>query len=49
MSQDEYTALSVGIESDWAAMLSLALGAGLAAVAGMLLLPLGIISIKHGV
>ncbi len=48
MSQDEYTALSVGIESDWAAMLSLALGAGLAAVAGMLLLPLGIISINMG-
>jgi len=48
MSQDEYTALSVGIESDWAAMLSLALGAGLAAVAAVVLLPLGIISINSG-
>jgi branched-chain amino acid transport system permease protein len=48
MSQDEYTALSVGIESDWAAMLSLALGSALAAVAAMLLLPLGIISINSG-
>ncbi len=48
MSQDEYTALSVGIESDWAAMLSLALGAGLAAVAAMVLFPLGIISINSG-
>jgi branched-chain amino acid transport system permease protein len=48
MSQDEYTALSVGIESDWAAMLSLALGSALAAVAGIALLPLGIISINTG-
>lgn len=48
MSQDEYTALSVGIDSDWAAMLSLALGSALAAVAAMALLPLGIISINSG-
>jgi branched-chain amino acid transport system permease protein len=48
MSQDEYTALSVGIDSDWAAMLSLALGSALAAVAAVLLLPLGIISINAG-
>jgi branched-chain amino acid transport system permease protein len=48
MSQDEYTALSVGIESDWAAMLSLGLGSALAAVAGVVLLPLGIISINTG-
>lgn len=48
MSQDEYTALSVGIESDWAAMLSLALGSGLAAVAAIMILPLGIISINMG-
>ncbi len=48
MSQDEYTALSVGIESDWAATLSLALGSGLAALAGVVLLPLGIISINSG-
>lgn len=48
MSQDEYTALSIGIDSDWAAMSSMALGAGLAAVAGVVLLPLGIISINSG-
>ncbi len=48
MSQDEYTALSVGIESDWAGMLSLALGGALAAVAAVVLLPLGIISINSG-
>ncbi|MGZ6134885.1 MAG: ABC transporter permease subunit, partial [Myxococcaceae bacterium] len=44
----EYTALSLGIDSDWAAMLSLALGSALAAVAGITLLPLGIISINIG-
>jgi branched-chain amino acid transport system permease protein len=48
MSQDEYTALSLGIESDWAGTLSLALGAALAAVAGIALLPLGIISVNSG-
>lgn len=48
MAQDEYTALSLGIESDWAATLSLALGAGLAAVAALAILPLGIISINMG-
>lgn len=48
MAQDEYTALSIGIESDWAAMLSLGLGAALAAVAAVAILPLGIISINMG-
>lgn len=48
MSQDEYTALTIGIDSDWAAMSSMALGAGLAGVAGVVLLPLGIISINSG-
>jgi len=48
MSQNEYTALSLGIDSDWAGMLSLALGSALAAVASVMLLPLGIISINSG-
>lgn len=48
MAQDEYTALSLGIESDWAATLSLALGAALAALAAVAVLPLGIISINMG-
>lgn len=48
MSQDESTALTLGIDSDWAAMLSLALGSALAAVAAIALLPLGIISINTG-
>lgn len=48
MAQDEHTALSVGIESDWAAMVSMALGSALAAVAAITILPLGIISINAG-
>jgi len=48
MAQDEYTALAVGVESDWAAMVSMALGSALAAVAAITILPLGIISINIG-
>ena len=48
MAQDEYTALTLGIESDWAAMLSVALGSSLTAIAAVTILPLGIISINVG-
>lgn len=48
MAQDEYSSLCVGIDSDWAATLSLGLGAALAAVAAVSILPLGIISINMG-
>lgn len=48
IAQDEYTALTLGIESDWAAMLSVALGSALTAVAALAILPLGIISINTG-
>jgi len=48
MAQDEYTALSLGIDSDWAAALSMALGSAMAALAALLILPLGIISINMG-
>jgi len=48
IAQDEYTALTLGIESDWAAMLSVALGSALTAVAALTILPLGIISINVG-
>jgi len=48
MAQDEYTALTLGIESDWAAMLSVALGSSLTAVAAISILPLGLISINVG-
>lgn len=48
MAQDEYTALSLGIDSDWAATFGLALGSGLAAIAALAILPLGLISINIG-
>ncbi|RLA85645.1 MAG: branched-chain amino acid ABC transporter permease [Deltaproteobacteria bacterium] len=48
IAQNERTAISLGIESDWTAALSLALGSALAAVAAIAILPLGIISINVG-
>ena len=48
IAQDEHTALTLGIESDWAAMVSVALGSALTAVAAVAILPLGIISINQG-
>jgi branched-chain amino acid transport system permease protein len=48
IAQDEHTALTLGIESDWAAMLSVALGSALTAIAALVILPLGIISINIG-
>lgn len=48
IAQEERTALSLGIESDWTGMLSLAFGSALAAVAAITILPLGIISINQG-
>ncbi len=48
IAQDEHTALTLGIESDWAAMFSVALGSALTAVAALTILPLGIISIDIG-
>jgi branched-chain amino acid transport system permease protein len=48
IAQDERTALALGIESDWAAMVSVVLGSGLTAVAALVTLPLGIISINLG-
>jgi branched-chain amino acid transport system permease protein len=48
MAQNERTALSVGIESDWVGSLSLALGSALAAVAAMVVLPLGMMESAIG-
>ena len=48
LAQEEYTALAVGIRPDWAATVAVALGSALAAVAAVLILPLGIISINLG-
>ncbi|MBP1741464.1 MAG: branched-chain amino acid ABC-type transport system, permease component [Deltaproteobacteria bacterium] len=48
MAQNERTALSVGIESDWIGSLSMALGAALAAIAAMVILPLGMMESSIG-
>lgn len=48
MAQNERTALSVGIESDWIGALSLAFGSGLAAVAAVVVLPLGMMEATIG-
>ena len=48
IAQDERTALSLGIDSDRIAMLSVSFGAGLAAIAATLIIPLGSISPGEG-
>jgi branched-chain amino acid transport system permease protein len=48
IAQDERTALSLGINSDWMATLSASFGAGLAAVAAIVIIPLGTISVSEG-
>lgn len=48
MAQNERTALSVGIESDWIGALSLAFGSALAAVAAMVVLPCGVMESSIG-
>jgi branched-chain amino acid transport system permease protein len=48
IAQDERTALSLGIDSDWIATLSVSLGAGLAAIAATIVIPLGSIAPSEG-
>jgi branched-chain amino acid transport system permease protein len=48
MAQDEQAAMMLGIDSDWMATLSLALGAALVAVAAIVLLPLSFIATESG-
>lgn len=48
IAQDERTALTFGIDSDWIATLSVAMGAGLAAIAAIIIIPLGSISPSEG-
>jgi branched-chain amino acid transport system permease protein len=48
IAQEERTALALGIDSDWVATLSVAFGGGLAAVAAIAILPLGIIAVDEG-
>ena len=48
IAQDERTALSLGINADWMATLSASFGAGLAAVAAIIIIPLGTITVNEG-
>jgi len=48
IAQNERTAISLGIESDWTAALSLGLGSALAAVAAVATISLGLININQG-
>lgn len=48
VAQDEQTALTMGISSEWAATVSVALGSALAGVAAITILPLGVMSINIG-
>lgn len=48
IAQEERTALVLGINSDKMATFSVAFGAGLAAVAGVVILPLGTIAVEGG-
>ena len=48
IAQEERTALSLGIESDWVGSLSMAMGSALAAVAAILILPLGVLEANVG-
>ena len=48
IAQDERTALTFGIDPDTIAMLAVALGAGLAALAATIIIPLGSISPEEG-
>jgi len=48
IAQDERTALSLGINSDRVAMLSVSFGAAYAAVAAIVIMPLGTINVEQG-
>ncbi len=48
IAQDERTALTFGIDSDWIATLSVSFGAGLAALAALFIIPLGSIAPGDG-
>lgn len=48
IAQNERTALSLGIESDWIGSLSLAFGSALIAVAAVMILPMGVLEANVG-
>ena len=48
VAQNENTALCFGIKSDWTAMLGVAFGSAMAAIAAITILPLGIMTVETG-
>jgi len=48
MAQDEHAAMMLGIDSDWMAIIAMALGSILAGLSAMVLLPLGNIVVEAG-
>ena len=48
IAQDERTAMMLGIDSDRAALIALALGSALAGVAAVVIIPLGTIAVEQG-
>lgn len=48
IAQDERTALTFGIDSDFIGAISMAFGSGLAAIAAIVILPLGTIAVEGG-
>jgi branched-chain amino acid transport system permease protein len=48
IAQDEQAAMMVGVNSDWVAMISLAIGSALAGLAAVIILPLGNITCEVG-
>jgi branched-chain amino acid transport system permease protein len=48
IAQDERTALTFGMDSDYIATLSVSFGAGLAAIAATIIIPLGTITVSQG-
>ena len=48
IAQDERAAMMLGIDSDWTAMISLALGSALAGLGAVMILPMGNINVETG-
>jgi branched-chain amino acid transport system permease protein len=48
IAQDEQAAMMLGVNADWAAMISMAIGSALAGLAGVIILPLGNITAEAG-
>jgi branched-chain amino acid transport system permease protein len=48
VAQNELTSISLGINSDWIGTLSMAFGSGLAAIAAVVIIPLGALEVNEG-